>query len=1475
MKRNLAWIVLASSALISGVVARAASTGTAPLLFASGSGSGSASGAFVGSTLDTYYSFFVEVPPSLGRLDVDVFDADVGLGGAAEGIAGRDRARNAFNSTVAYSLRAPDGQVVSTRFTTGSTALPAGADNAWLTFFSSTSTFRDEFNAVAYDNNNGTNAWTNAWTENGDGGTDPNAGDIQIVADTGSNRLRLRDNDRSVQRTANVAGFTSATLSYTYRRVGLDNANDSVVVQVSTNGGTSFTTLATHAGPTNDAAYQSSSVSIPGLPAATVILRFLTSGNLGNDEIVYFDDVQIATSGAVNGHWEVRVDMSPAVTAGDDLNAFGLRAHDGTPGSGGTELPVYYDSFAQYGANADATTSTTSHPWLVSGCSCGLNDFDGDAQGSLSFVSRTGGFTFADATLSGNDVWQRNTLTGWTSDTDSRDYGVSSVTVGLSTPPGEGNYVDFWAGAFNAAANPPTAQPQANAIRTYLATDAGSAPVKPYLEQVVRLSSGPNPPAAGQTTTARVTVILANPTARPITFSAANLVTASVPGVGTVYGGNSSVSQGSIAAQPAVGGTGNVTWNPGTVAAGATVSLGYDVRVTPASAGQRVLVTATPASGNGTRARYVDETASTTQARATVTIGPICELALTEGARPTLALVTGLEAREARGGNVVEWKTAAQSGTAGFVLERFVAGEGAFVPVHDGVLGALVDSPAGGVYRFLDAGIGAGDTATYRLVEHEAGGGQIVHGPWVARPAAGGADETLDASGFFAASHPPDAERPPTALSARALVPEAAHAVAFANGDAMKIETEAAGVHFVPSAEIARLLGLRDGQVEGLLRARQLSLSNRGRAVAWTTDASASGLLFWAEGLVDAYAPANVYVLRRGPGLSMASDSGPSRTSAAPQTTFRETLRFEEENRAVTAFPDDPDGDYWRWTYLRSGSATEGRRTVSLAVPDVAKGAATLRVGLTGGSTAGVAGEHLVRAYLNGTFAGDVTFQGIGRAEIVTTLADGALRDGENALELVAEPVAGAPLAIVFLDDVEVTYSRVAVASGSALVVRPESTGTFAVGGLADADARVFRITNPLRPSVVAPVRVEAAEGAFRASFRAEGGETYAVVSRSGFEEAARLAPLASESLRLSGADWVVVGPQNLLEAASPLAARRASEGLRTRLVDVEAVYDEFGDGLRTPKAIRDFIAWAGTRWTPKARYVLLAGAGDFDFKGRLGFGGNLLPPLVVSTEGGLLASDNALADFSGSDGVPDVAVGRIPARSADELTAWVGKVVAYESAAGDVEKVVLVADNVEDGVDFPGDAEGVANTLPAEITATRLYLTPPAFATTRDALLSEWSGSPSGVLFVGHGGFDRLAAEGLLTSADVPSLGGRAPTIVMGLSCFIGRFDVPGSSSLGQRLVREPGRGAAAVWAGSGWSRPAEARRLGIDFGRIAFTNRTPRLGDAVRAALASFAGKGGSVDAARTYVLLGDPALLLRVPKPAPGPVGPRSPE
>ncbi|NJN00587.1 MAG: hypothetical protein HC793_02935 [Aquincola sp.] len=108
---------------------------------------------------------------------------------------------------------------------------------------------------------------------------------------------------------------------------------------------------------------------------------------------------------------------------------------------------------------------------------------------------------------------------------------------------------------------------------------------------------------------------------------------------------------------------------------------------------------------------------------------------------------------------------------------------------------------------------------------------------------------------------------------------------------------------------------------------------------------------------------------------------------------------------------------------------------------------------------------------------------------------------------------------------------------------------------------------------------------------------------------------------------------------------------------------DELNHGIYDPRVLRDYLAYARSRYRPGPERVVLAGAGNFDYRDLLGLGGNPIPPLMVSTPYGLFASDNSLVDFD-RDLLPDIQIGRLPVLTAAELDAVVMRALSLDPQA-------------------------------------------------------------------------------------------------------------------------------------------------------------------------------------------------------------------
>ena len=136
-----------------------------------------------------------------------------------------------------------------------------------------------------------------------DGGTDCARVSSTTYANSGAYSIRLRDNtSTSVMSTGNLnlAGYDELTVDFSYVPVSMDNSSEDFWLQISTNGGSTYTTI--EEWNLNDEFVNNvryfDAVVIPGPFTSNTRLRFRCDASADNDN-VYIDDVTI--SGCANG----------------------------------------------------------------------------------------------------------------------------------------------------------------------------------------------------------------------------------------------------------------------------------------------------------------------------------------------------------------------------------------------------------------------------------------------------------------------------------------------------------------------------------------------------------------------------------------------------------------------------------------------------------------------------------------------------------------------------------------------------------------------------------------------------------------------------------------------------------------------------------------------------------------------------------------------------------------------------------------------------------------------------------------------------------------------------------------------------------------------------------------------------------------------------------------------------------------------
>ena len=829
----------------------------------------------------------------------------------------------------------------------------------------------------------------------------------------------------------------------------------------------------------------------------------------------------------------------------------------------------------------------------------------------------------------------------------------------------------------------------------------------------------------------------------------------------------------------------------------------------------------------------------------------------------TAAVVHAFVARDGAKGVTLEWETASEVGTLGFLLRRFDPAAGSFVAVDDRLIPATPGKRQGSYYRHPDPGAASGADLLYQLVEVESSGRQIMHGPYAVNTATASADAVSAARTSLLDRREADDG---TARAGKALIATSprSRGPALRGGPKgrtlrAKLAVSETGIHFV-SLERLQALGLAVDK--GWLQSHRnlYTLSVGGEPVAFSSTAAADGILFYAEAIDSPYTRENVYWLEPTTGLAprMQRRRDPRPAAVNGDETFSRTVRLEQDLLQFDGLFDDPEADTFIWDLIGTGlPAPQYSFPANGARP---RGTAQVRVRVRGASQSFGKPDHRIIAKINGRLVGESTFDGLADHEVRFEFDSALLADGDNVLELAAGAT-GAPWSYFMLDWFEVSYPSAYRANENRLRASADGNAAFQITGFTRPDVAVFDVTDPRSPIVVEAPVVRAADGTWAvAVVSADPSATYYAATSETFRVPNRL--LADQPSTLigdaKGAEYVVIAPAELMEPARRLAAYRSD--LATMVVDLEDVFDEFSHGVATPDALRAFLAHAWKNWQQQPKYAVLAGDGSTDYRADSGIDENFVPVKRIATPHGLVPSDAWFGEVDASHLGPEVVIGRLPASSAAELGQMVDKVIAREAASGSAwtRKVVLAADNADRAGNFPADSDAMlAWTGPA---TERNYLSPAnRVSQARPRLIASLNESGF-VNYMGHGGYDLLADEGLLRTRDVVALSNGNHPVFTAMTCLAGDFAYPGYPGIGERLYRRPTSGAAAVWAATAMSSHRHARVLAYGFYQALAGGEATRLGDAVGGAISRYEAFGGPSFLTQGYALLGDPAMRLR---------------
>jgi hypothetical protein len=403
----------------------------------------------------------------------------------------------------------------------------------------------------------------------------------------------------------------------------------------------------------------------------------------------------------------------------------------------------------------------------------------------------------------------------------------------------------------------------------------------------------------------------------------------------------------------------------------------------------------------------------------------------------------------------------------------------------------------------------------------------------------------------------------------------------------------------------------------------------------------------------------------------------------------------------------------------------------------------------------------------------------------------------------------------------------------------------------------------------------------------------FAVFDKTGvlLKPSAAVGKIANQNLHgIETTELLIVYPKEFEAAAKKLQVQRLKQGVIAEIAEVSQIYNEFSSGALDPAAIRDFAKMLHRR-SAKFRYLLLIGDGSFDYK-RIYPLGNLQPTDFIppyETDASFDAvnaypSDDFYTFLDDTEGVNlqgdlDIAVGRIPCKTALEANAVVAKIIRYESpsALGDWRNRSVFMGDDGDGNLHMNDADGIANNVAnrsKNLNLDKLYVD--AFKLdvssggTRVPQLNEllYEDQFKGMLtlcYLGHGGPKGLAQERILLREDLESWRNmdKLPLLITATCSFTG-FDNPKEVSAGEAAILNPSGGAIAsfstvraVYASSNLALTSAI--FDSVFAKV--NNRAQAIGDIFVGGKNRSRASAG--DNSQKFGLFGDPSMRLALPR------------
>lgn len=633
------------------------------------------------------------------------------------------------------------------------------------------------------------------------------------------------------------------------------------------------------------------------------------------------------------------------------------------------------------------------------------------------------------------------------------------------------------------------------------------------------------------------------------------------------------------------------------------------------------------------------------------------------------------------------------------------------------------------------------------------------------------------------------------------------------------------------------------------------------------------------------YSEENIYWLTFGgdKGKRMSLRDGSPGASPPSLLYYMEQLHLEQDNVIWQESPEEGERNYWFW-----GKMTSDYPTIIIPAyishPYTANNKCTLKYMLYGRTDdPGISPDHHTKMYVNNHLIDDHEWDGITRLiRESQEFPCSYLLKGINNLKLESIDT-GAEVNSFYLNWIDTNYPATFTSENNRLKFSVTASGR------TDITISNFTIIDPIVIFDVADpqnvIKINNFQNKFDGNITF--GDNFGNSSDVTKKYLIQIASVPDLTLAIDNpsdlrnpankADYIIITPTEFYDSILALADYRSKQGYRVMVVKSEDVYDEFSFGIFDPQAIKEFLKYTYEKWQhPAPSFVLLVGDANLDYRDNWHTGEkNFIPTYMYHSSGiGYIPVDNWFVAFD--DVIPQMAIGRLPVKNAQESIDIVNKIIRYETdpEAEWNKNLLFVSDDADSGeTEFETLLETLSTTTytPSFYNIKKVYLSEyNSVENARKDIASDIKDGSLITVYTGHGDVDQWAEEELLSSSVLSDsyLGNyNKPTFLVTLNCLNGFFAMPEEGTnadvpLAEALLKlKDNTGVVAAWSPTGWGYTAQHSKLAESLFNVIFNENEATIGTAItKVKKVAFEEKGVGKDMINMYTLFGDPATRLK---------------